>query len=222
MRRLPLALLLVATPAAAESWHERCAAASAAAAFKPCEEALIDDPNDTLALKRLADIYLGSHGEWRAVEFYGRRIALQPDSAEAWFDQAAALATMWHFAEAIEPLRKALELDPGNLGTQRLAAIVFEQAGEAGEAFAAHRALAEAGIATGMYDLAKDYHFGRGTSVDGPQAALWYERAAEAGHVAAMQALAEYLPSGALGIEDAGRADYWRQQAEAIRRAYDE
>ena len=222
MRWLPLALLLLAAPAAAETWHERCAAAPAAEAFKPCEEALIDDPDDTLALKRLGDIALGSHGEWRAVELYGRRIALEPDNPEAWFDQAAALATMWYFVEAAEPLRQALALDPGNVAFQRLAAIVFERAGPAEAAVAAHRSLAEAGIDTGMYDLAQDLHYGRGTPSDGAQARLWYERAAAAGHVGAMRALAEHLPFGALGIEDPGRADYWRQQVEAIRRSYDE
>jgi len=216
---LPLAL---ATPVAAESWHERCAAATGAAAFKPCEEALIDDPDDTLALKRLGDISLGSHAEWRAVELYGRRIALEPGNAAAWFDQAAALATLWYFVEAAEPLRQALALDPGNLTFQRLAAIVFERAGPAEAAFAAHLALAEAGIETGMYDLAGDFHYGRGTGADPAAALLWYERAAEAGHVAAMQALADHLPHGTLGVTDPARADHWRQEAEAIRRAYRE
>src|SRR5690606_32329295 len=77
-RLLPLLLLLAAAPAAAENWQARCAAALPAEAFKPCEEALIDNPNDLVALKRLGDFSLGNHAEWRAVELYGRRILLDP------------------------------------------------------------------------------------------------------------------------------------------------
>ena len=225
MKRLApllLSLLPLAAPAAAESWHARCAAAAPAAAFKPCEEALIDDPGDLVALKRLGDVSLGNHAEWRAVELYGRRILLDPENPEAWFDQAAALATMWYFVEAAAPLTQALAMDPANPRFLRLASIVYERAGPPEAAFAAHRALAEAGVDTGMYDLAQDLHYGRGTLPDGPAARLWYERAAEAGHVAAMSALAEHLTGGALGQPDPAAATRWRQQAEAILGAYEE
>ncbi len=100
--------------------------------------------------------------------------------------------------------------------------MVFEQAGEADAAFAAHLALAEAGIEIGMYDLARDYHYGRGTGADRAAARLWYQRAAEAGHVAAMQVLADHLPYGALGPDDPAAADHWRQEVEGVRRSHPE
>jgi len=214
---LPLA---ASATAAAEDWHARCAEAAPTAVVRPCEEALLDDADDTLAMKRLGDFYLGNHGEWQAVELYARRIRLEPENFEAWFDHAAALATMWYFAEASLSMHGALALQPDNLLAHRLAAIVFERSGETEAAFATHRMLAEAGIETGMYDLAKDYHYGRGIAADGVAARLWYERAAVAGHVGAMAALAEHLPYGALGPADPGAAEHWRREADAARRSF--
>jgi tetratricopeptide (TPR) repeat protein len=221
MRYLALVLLLLPLPAAAESWHARCAAAEPARAVKPCEEALIDDPEDLLALKRLADFYLGNHGEWHAVELYARRIELDPENPEAYFDHAAALATLWYFAEASPSMHQALRLDPDNVMTQRLAAIVFEQSGEAEAAFAAHLALAEAGETIGMYDLAKDYRDGTGTAADPAGALRWFAAAAEGGHVLAMEHLADGLEAGSFGQPaDPAAAAAWRAAAKAARAGF--
>lgn len=225
MRAALVATLLLSSlgpSLAAEDWHARCAAAPIEKAIKPCEEALIDNPQDSLALKRLGDIYLGNHGEWHAIELYSLRMLIEPDNPEVFFDQAAAFATMWYFKEASPAMHRALELDPGNLQAQRLASIVFEQSGEAEAAFAAHLALALADIDTGMYDVARDYHYGRGTLADPSAARLWYVRAANAGHAAAMRVLGDILAYGELGVVDKDAADYWHQQAEAIRRSYEE
>jgi TPR repeat protein len=215
--------LPLAPAGAGENWHERCAAATPALAVKPCEEALIDDPDDILALKRLGDFYLGNRGEWRAVELYTRRIALEPDNPAAYFDHAAALATMWYFIEASPSMHRALALDPTNLLHHRLASIIFEQSGESEAAFTAHLALAEAGIETGMYDLAQDYRDGYGTPADLAAALLWFEAAAAAGHVAAMDRLAEGLEAGSFGQPpDPEGAAQWRQAAREARGSYAE
>ena len=218
-----LLLLPFASAVAAESWHERCAASTPALAVKPCEEALIDNPDDLLALKRLGDFYLGNRGEWRAVQLYTRRIALEPDNPEAYFDHAAALATMWYFAEASPSMHQALALDPANLLHHRLASIVFEQSGETEAAFAAHLALAEAGVETGMYDLAQDYRDGYGTETDLALALHWFQAAAAAGHVAAMDRLAEGLEAGSFGQPpDPDAAAQWRAAARQARGSYAE
>jgi len=217
---LPL-LLLLPLPAAAETWHERCAAAELARAVKPCEEALIDDANDVVALKRLGDFYLGNRGEWRAVALYARRIALEPENPEAYFDHAAALATLWYFVEASPSMHQALRLDPGNVLHHRLASIVFEQSGEAEAAFAAHLALAEAGESIGMYDVAKDYRDGTGTAVDPAAALRWFAAAAKGGHVLAMERLADGLEAGSFGQPpDPERAAAWRRLAAEVRAGY--
>jgi len=214
-------LLLLPVPAAADSWHERCAAADLARAVRPCEEALIDDPGDLVALKRLGDFYLGNRGEWRAVELYARRIALDPDDAGAYFDHAAALATLWYFAEASPSMHQALRLDPDNPLHHRLAAIVFEQSGEAQAAFDAHLALAEAGDTIGMYDVAKDYRDGTGTAADPAAALRWFLAAAEGGHVLAMERLADGLEAGGFGQPpDPEHAAAWRQAAADARAGY--
>lgn len=218
---LALLLLLAGPAVAAETWHERCAAAPLPVAVKPCEEALIDDPNDILAMKRLGDFYLGNRGEWRAVELYRQRIDLEPENAEAYFDHAVALATLWYFIEASPSMHRALALDPKNLLHHRLASIIFEHSGEREAAFAAHLALAEAGESVGMYDLAKDYRDGSGTAVDLTAARLWFEAAATAGHVAAMDRLAEGLETGSFGQPpDPDGAARWRIAAKEARGSY--
>ena len=215
-----LPLLLLPLPAAAESWHERCAAAEPGRAVKPCEEALIDDPRDLVALKRLGDFYLGNRGEWRAVELYARRIQLDPENPAAYFDHAAALATMWYFVEASPSMHQALRLDPDNLDHHRLAVIVFEQSGETEAAFAEHLALAEAGEIVGMYDVAKDYRDGTGTPADPAAALRWFLAAAEGGHVTAMERLADGLAAGSFGQPDPAGARRWRDAAALARRGY--
>lgn len=214
-------LLATALPAAAQSWGERCATALPSAVLQPCEEALIDDPGDLVALKRLGDFYLANRDEWRAVALYQQRIDREPENADAWFDHAAALATMWYFADASPSMHRALALEPERLLFHRLAVVVFEQSGEPEAAFRAHLALAEAGVEVGMYDLARDYHYGRGIEADAEKAGFWYRRAAEAGHVGAMKALAEHLPLGALGAPAPEEAERWGREAESIRRSYE-
>jgi TPR repeat protein len=128
---------------------------------------------------------------------------------------------MWYFIEASPSMHRALALDPRNLLHHRLASIIFEQSGETEAAFAAHLALAEAGVETGMYDLAQDYRDGYGTAADLAAARRWFEAAATAGHVAAMDRLAEGLEAGSFGAPpDPAAAAEWRDAARLARGPY--
>ena len=146
------------------------------------------------------------------------RIALRlaPDDPRAHYDHAAALATFFEFKRAVEPIRVALRLAPDDLAIVRLAATIFEQAHEYRAAFAAMLIGAEHGEMLLMFDVAVYYQRGLGTPADPEAARSWFERAATAGHVGAMETLARIYAEGRDGTpRDPARAQFWSERAKA-------
>ncbi len=219
MRRALLAAVLILAapvPAVAEDWAAACRAASRVAAVAPCEKALAADPTDVQAARRLAWGLLATYRETEAIRRFEALARTRPDDAQAQLDVASVMTGLRMYPEAVPYMRRALALAPQRTAVQRLAAILFLHTEDYAAAHAAHRALAEAGVAVGLYDLARDYAQGRGTDPDQAQARHWYERAAAAGHVGAMRALADKLEYGAFGTPpEPDLAQLWRQRAAA-------
>lgn len=220
MRRALLAVPLFLLPAvaapAAENWAAACRAASRVAAVAPCEKALAADPADVGAARRLAWGLLATYRETEAIRRFEALARARPDDPQAQLDVASVMTGLRMYPQAVPYMHRALALAPQRTAIQRLAAILFLHTEDYAAAHAAHRALAEAGVAVGLYDLARDYAQGRGTNPDQALARQWYERAAAAGHVGAMRALADKLEYGAFGTPPEPQlARMWRQRAAA-------
>lgn len=120
---------LTGTPPAAEAGSQE---AQIAAMLKQLEDRLKAQPDDPVGWSMLGRSYsvLGRHAE--AVEAFGKVIELQPGDAQAYADQADALAMSRGRQLAGEPeklIGKALELDPKNLKALALAGtIAFDRA----------------------------------------------------------------------------------------------
>ena len=89
--------------------------------------------------------------------------------------------------------------DAGHAPSQSLLAYILDQAEFNEEAFAYYRKAAAQGNADGEYGLGSMYAVGEGVKRDPAEARKWITRAAERGHAAAINSLAQAYIEGELG-----------------------
>lgn len=119
--------------------------------------------------------------------------------------------------QAMAVLKKSA--DAGHAPSQSLLAYILDKAEFNDEAIAYYRKAAAQGDAEGEFGLGSMYAAGEGVKRDPAEARKWITRAAEKGHAAAINALAEAYIKGGLGIDEKQRSS-----AEAlvwVRRAAD-
>lgn len=136
-----------------------------------------------------------------------------PDDARSHYDVAGAMVFVRMWPGAIPRIERAIALDPGNALYHEMAAMTYLQVQDFPHAFAATRKGAGLGDMNAMYTLAGMYEHGRGTPASQPQALEWLERAARAGHMSAMDAMARVYRDGLYGqMPDKAREVAWRQE----------
>ncbi|MEW7989744.1 MAG: tetratricopeptide repeat protein [Candidatus Thiodiazotropha sp.] len=99
---------------------------------------------------------------------------------------------------SIEALRIAA--DSGHAKAQSLLGYIFDVAEENERALHYYRLAAEQGEADGAYGIGTLYATGQGVAQDHPEAVRWYEKAADAGHPLAIDALATAYLNGGLAL----------------------
>jgi TPR repeat protein len=102
--------------------------------------------------------------------------------------------------------------DAGHARSQSLLAYILNQAEFNDEAVAYYRKAAAQGEPDGEYGLGSLYAAGEGVKRDPAEARKWITRAAEHGHAAAINSLAQAYMDGELGIDETQR-----NGAEALR-----
>ena len=95
--------------------------------------------------------------------------------------------------------------DAGHAPSQSLLAYILDQAEFNEEAVAYYRKAAAQGEAEGEYGLGSMYAAGEGVKRDPAEARKWITRAAERGHAAAINSLAQAYIDGELGIDESQR-----------------
>lgn len=193
-----------------------CLNLPAPAALPVCEDALTVTPSSVPIARRLAHLRL-THGDSpSALNLYVDLANRLPDDAEAQFELGAAYGTFNMNREAILPLERAVQLRPDYLVAYQVLAIAYGFTGNRAGAFAALSAAAELGSATDMYEIGMMHLTGNGVATDPARAVTWIRRAAEGGHIGAMQKLAELYAQGRSGIlRDANQAREWLRRMEA-------
>jgi TPR repeat protein len=117
---------------------------------------------------------------------------------------------------AMGELRKAA--DAGHVPSQTLLAFILDRADFAGEATRLYRAAAERDDAEGHAGLAAALVTGRGIAKDEKQAWLHFSKAAELGHEASIDLVAEAYRKGQFGVAaDPVAAAQWRARGDALR-----
>jgi TPR repeat protein len=223
MSRLASAAALcacLAAPALAQenTLGERCRAAAAAGDFRTCAAAVAASPADpqlrrlyAQSLAKAAD-YDGSIGQYREIT------RLTPSDGRAHYEYAWMLAFVRRYADAVEPIEQSMRLQPTHVESFRAAAIIYQLVKRPADVFRVSLAGARLGDTVAMFDTADCYEKGVGTAKDPDQAYAWLLKAAEAGHVTAMDRLAELYLNGGLGrAADEQKAEEWATKARRAR-----
>lgn len=190
-------LAQLVTPSLAQDDSEACVARSRDGDFAVCERAVAIRPGNLELRRHLAFAYLAVNDKDACVRVHQATVALAPSDPAVWLDYAIAMATFWDYRGAVPPIREALRLAPDDREANRIAALIFAAIGDTAAAFDANRRGAELGDIVQMFALADAYARGLGTARDPDAARHWLVRAAEAGHVGAMDRLGESDPEWA-------------------------
>lgn len=185
-----------------------------------CQRAVANNPDDPAMGRHLATALMALGDYDAAVDAYRANAARRPESARAQYEFAAMLGFVRRYAEAVAPIEAALRHEPDNLVALKLAAMVFHQTDREPDSFRATSRAAQLGDSGAMFDMIWHYENGRGVAAD-PRAALtWAGRAAEAGHVAAMDLMVEIYLVGLYGeAPDDTKAESWAMRARNAREA---
>lgn len=204
--------------AAAASSAERCLAEAAQARTAACEEAIAEDPQDLRSWNNLAQAYLLMGDDNRALKTFRDITILRPEDPEAHFNYGATAGTLRRYEIAVGAFRRALALRPDYVEAELVLSIALEKLGRIDEAVAAKRHAAELGDDIAMYELTEDYAAGIAPEVSESEVRAWIERAADLGHVGAMDWMVRVYGEGLLGeARDPAKADAWRVRAHDAR-----
>lgn len=210
----------LAAPASAQerTLAERCAAGAPAGDFRSCAAAVAAAPAD-IALRRLYAQSLAKAADYDgAVRQYGEITRLAPADGRAFYEYAWMLAFVRRYADAIEPIEQSMRLQPAHIESIRAATIIYQLTKRHADVVRVSLAGARLGDPVSMFDLFDCYAEGRGTAKDENQAFLWLQKAAETGHVTAMDRLAALFLNGGLGrAPDGGKAEEWATRARLAR-----
>lgn len=210
-----------ALAAAHQSPATACAARAESGDVDTCKRAVAQNPDDLAIRHGLATAYMAIGDYDAAVGVYGDLAARMPEDARVQYAYASVLGFVRRYAEAVAPLENLLRLEPENVNAWRLASLVYQQTKQDGPSFRATRRAAELGDAPSMFDMMWHYESGNGVEADPELAFAWATRAAEAGHVGAMDLLVEtYLEGNRFGVApDDAQAEAWAMRARRAREA---
>jgi TPR repeat protein len=211
-------VLAAPAPAQEKTLAERCAAGAPQGDFRPCAAAVAASPADP-ALRRLYAQSLARAADYDgAIGQYGEITRLTPGDGRAHYEFAWMLAFVRRYADAVEPIERSMRLQPQHAESFRAATIIYQIIKRPEDVFRVALAGARLGDAIAMFDTFDCYAAGRGTAKDESQAFFRLEKAAEAGHVTAMDRLADLYLNGGLGrAADEKKAEDWATKARLAR-----
>lgn len=204
--------------AATEELKALCAKGARNGDIAVCGAAHKAFPDDLKVRKDYARaVYISGRYD-AALEIYKDLAAKQPKDAQAQLDYAGMLGSLKRYPEAVAPIEAAMRLDPRNIITFRTAVIIYRNVKQPASAFKAALGGAALGDRLAMYELAWFYFEGEGTEKNETEGVKWMEKAAEAGHVAAMREVAEIYLDGLRGQQpDQDKALKWAREARKSR-----
>lgn len=207
-------------PSAPAEAARLCAGNADNGAVAACQEAARQNPGDVAVQRDLAKSFIAIGDFDSAIDVYRAIAAARPDDARAQADLAGALGFVRRYAEAVEPMEAVMRLRPDDVGNYRVAAVVYAQLGRAADAFRATRKAAELGDAIAMFDLSSFYRDGFGVAADAHQALAWAERAADHGHIGALDLMVRIYLEGLMGeAVDEEKAKAWAWKLRSARLA---
>jgi len=204
--------------AATSTEATRCHSLKGRDAALACLAAIKADPNSKPLRRRLGYAYLEADLFDESIKAFRTVTTRWPNDWQGQFDLASTYGFLQAYPSAVAPIEAALKIEPNNIKTLMLATIIFRNVRRDETVF--RLALRAAGLGERRAMFLTSYHYeeGVGTKKDLVQARHWLERAATAGHVAAMDEMTKGYLHGQMGFKpDAGKAEYWATQARKAR-----
>lgn len=219
---LTAALLLAPTAgiaaAAKASEAKLCHSLKAKPAVTACLAAIKADPGSRKLRRRLgfayleADMFTDSIGALRVVT------QRWPNQWQGHFDLASVYGFLQAYPSAVGPIEAAIRIEPDNLKSLMLATIIFRNVRRDETVFRVALRAARLGERVAMFMTSYHYESGVGTKKDMAQARYWVEKAAAAGHVAAMDQMTKAFLHGEMGFKPSARkAEVWAARARKAR-----
>lgn len=196
----------------------RCHSLKGKDAALACLAAIKADPNSKTLRRRLGYAYLEADLFDESIKAFRTVTTRWPNDWQGQFDLASVYGFLQAYPSAVAPIEAALKIEPNNLKSLMLATIIFRNVRRDDTVF--RLALRAAGLGERRAMFLTSYHYeeGVGTKKDLAQARQWLERAATAGHVAAMDEMTKGYLEGKMGFKpDARKAEYWATQARKAR-----
>lgn len=213
--------VMAAAPAtAAPTSAELCARRAKEGDVKVCERAVTENPDDAAVWRNMATAWMEVGDYASAVEAFSEIATRAPDDLRVQYDYAAMLGFVRRYADAVAPIETVLRAQPENIAALRLAAMIYHQIEREPDSFRSTLRAAVLGDRLAMFDMIWHYENGQGVAADRRAAFMWTRRAAEAGHIAAMDAMVEiYLEGGYGEAPDDSKAEAWATRARDAREA---
>lgn len=209
------ALLLLAGPAAASDWLQRCEAGKHSGETAACERALEEKPDDPQILRRLGNAYFHADRFLESHEAYQAALRLAPKDAGLHYEYASLLVLVNEYHEGVREAEIAVHIAPDHRASWSLLATCYRYMNQPQAALKATRRAAELGDRREAYALAHYHATGKEGAARNPQQEMrWLERAALAGHVEAMEDLSQLYAQGRPGIApNSDKSRYWHKRA---------
>lgn len=197
-----------------------CALLAGNGGIVACQEAARTNPGNVAVQRDLAKSFIAIGDFDSAVEVYQTIAAAHPDDARAQADLGGALGFVRRYVEAVAPMEAVMRLTPDDVTAYRSAAVVYLQLGQVADAVRVTRKAAELGDAIAMFDLSGFYRDGVGVAADERHALAWAERAADNGHLGALDLMVRVHLEGLMGEavdEDKAKAWAWKFRKARLR-----
>jgi TPR repeat protein len=226
MKRLALSvmaalLFMPAIGSAAETTTSdaaRCHALKGRAAITACQAAIKADPNSKALRRRLGFAYLEADLFADSIKAFQVVTTRWPNDWQGQFDLASVYGFLQAYPSAVAPIEAAMRIEPDNLQSLMLATIIFRNVRRDETVFRIALKAAGLGERVAMFMTSYHYEYGVGTKKDMARARYWVERAAAAGHVAAMDQMTRGYLNGEMGFTpDSRQAELWATRARKAR-----
>jgi TPR repeat protein len=219
---LTAAVLLAPTIANAASTKTsdaaRCHSLKGQDAAAACIAAIRADPNSRPLRRRLGYAYLEADMFDASIKAFRDVTMRWPKDWQGQYDLASVYGFLQAYPSAVPPIEAALRIEPDNLQTLMLATVIFRNVRRDDTVFRLALKAAGLGERVAMFMTSYHYELGVGTQKDLAKARYWLAKAADAGHVAAMDGMTKGYLHGDMGFKpDAQKAEYWATRARKAR-----
>jgi len=202
----------------AEDWAARCTQDVEKGNIKACQKAVAEAPKNPVLRRHYARTMTFRGLYQSAIDQYRIITQIRPNDPRSWYDYGYSLAFARRYRESVQPLEKAIKLNKSYIAALRILAIAYATEKKPAKVFRTTLDMARIGDRIAQFEVSIFYQDAYGTARDEAKSFQWLVKAAESGHIGAMDRLVRVYQNGALGQAKSDRkAEFWAIQARRAR-----